>query len=294
MTRAGTPVAGAALVAAGAALFGTVGTAQALGPAASAQSIGALRLVLTAVILLGLAAPFGVRALRAAWTVPAVWGAGIAQAAFNFTFLSAVSRIGVAVGTLIAIGCTPILTGLVTRKVSRGWAGATALALLGLALLLSGDLDGRVTTPGVIFALGASASYAGFIIAGSAVGRTPTDTTVAIAAIFTVAALVLAPGLTAPLGWATTGPGAAMVGYLVLAATVLAYSCFNRGLRIVPPSTVATLGLVEPLVAALLGVLVLGERLSPLAWCGAALVLGALLVMVRVSRPVVPAERSAV
>ncbi|MBA2698580.1 MAG: EamA family transporter, partial [Nocardioidaceae bacterium] len=53
-------------------------------------------------------------------------------------------------------------------------------------------------------------------------------------------------------------------------------------------------GLVEPLVAAVLGVVVLDERLSLLAWCGAALVLGALLVMVRVSRPVVSAERSAV
>lgn len=294
MTSAGTPVAGATLVAAGAALFGTVGTAQALGPEASAQSIGAVRLVLTALILLCLAAPSGARALRAAWSLPAVWIAGVAQAAFNYTFLSAVSRTGVAVGTLIAIGCTPIITGLVTRKASRGWAMATTLALLGLILLLSGDLDGRVTLVGALFALGASASYAAFIIAGSAIGRRPTDTTVAIAAIFTVAAVVLAPGLSAPIGWATTGRGAAMVGYLAVAATVLAYSFFNRGLRIVSPATVATLGLVEPLVAALLGVFVLDERLSLLAWCGAGLVLGALLVMVRVSRPVPAAAGSAV
>lgn len=294
MTRAGTAVAGVTLVAAGAALFGTVGTAQALGPEAAAESIGALRLLLTALVLLCLAVPFGVRALRVALSIPAVWAAGVAQAAFNYTFLSAVSRTGVAVGTLVAIGCTPIVTGLVTRNVSRPWAAATGLALLGLTLLLSGDLDGRVTTVGVLFAIAASASYAGFIVAGSAIGRTSTDTTVAIWAIFTVAALVLAPGLSAPLGWATTGRGVAMVGYLVIAATVLAYSCFNRGLRVVPPATAATLGLVEPLVAALLGVLVLHERLSLLAWCGAGLVLGALLLMVRVARPVPAAAGSAV
>lgn len=294
MTAAGSPLAGATLVVAGAALFGTVGTAQALGPEASAQSIGVVRLTLTALILLCLAAPFGARALRAAWSLPAIWVAGIAQAAFNYTFLSAVSRTGVALGTLIAIGCTPIITGLVTRKVSRGWTLATALALLGLVLLLSGDIDGRVTLVGVLFALGASASYAAFIIAGSAIGQTSTDTTVAIAAIFTVAAVVLMPGLSAPLEWATTARGAAMVVYLAVAATVLAYSFFNRGLRIVSPATVATLGLVEPLLAALLGVFVLDERLSLLAWCGAGLVLGALLVMVRVSRPVAAAAGSAV
>ncbi|MBA3233430.1 MAG: EamA family transporter [Propionibacteriales bacterium] len=286
MTRAGA-WAGALLVAAGAALFGTVGTAQALGPTAPATALASLRLLLAAVILLALAVPHGVPALRTAWRVPAVWLAGVAQAAFNVTFLSAVSRTGVAVGTLIAIGCTPILTGLFTRRVSRVWVASTSLALLGLVLLLSGDLDGRLTPVGVAFALGASASYAVFIVASASIGRNPVETTVAIAAIFTVAAIVLAPALTGRLGWAGTPSGAAMVAYLAIGATVVAYGCFNRGLAVVLPSTAATLALVEPLVAALLGVIVLDERLSALAWCGAVLVLGALVVMVRGLRPVV-------
>ncbi len=284
--------AGAALVAAGAALFGTVGTAQALGPSASPVAVGAVRLLVAAAALLALAAPHGGAALRRAWATAPVWAAGLAQAAFNVSFLTAVDRAGVAIGTLIAIGCTPVLTGILTRQLSRGWVASTLLALVGLVLLLGGDLEGGVTLVGVLFALAASASYAVFITASAAISRAPLDTTVAIAAAFTVAAVALTPGLTAPLGWVTTPSGATMVLYLALAATVLAYSSFNRGIRSVTPGTAATLGLVEPLVAAVLGVLVLDERLSGLAWGGALLILGALVIAVRVSRPTVSAEQS--
>lgn len=288
MSLAG-PRAGALFVALAAALFGTVGTAQALGPeSADPSSVGAVRLVLAAAVLLLLAAPRGLSVVGSCLRLPVVWAAGIAQAAFNVTFLTGVSRLGVAAGTLIAIGCTPIITGLVTRQVSRGWLGATALALLGLVLLLSGGLGGRLTWAGVGFTLGASASYAAFIIASAAIGRTGVATTPAIAAVFTVAACVLSPALfTAPLGWARSSPGATMVVYLALAATCLAYSLFNRGMKVVAASTAATLGLVEPFVASVLGVVVLEEHLSLLAWGGAALVLGALAVMVRISSTVV-------
>ena len=48
---------------------------------------------------------------------------------------------------------------------------------------------------------------------------------------------------------------------------------FVRGLRAIPASTAGTLGLAEPLVAVALAVLVLGERLAPLAIVGGLLLL---------------------
>ncbi len=109
--------------------------------------------------------------------------------------------------------------------------------------------------------------------------------TAKLAGIFTVAAAVLAPALLLwPLDWSRTPSGLAMVVYMAVAATVVAYSLFNRGLRSVPPGSAATLGLTEPLVAALLGVAVLHEVLSPLSWVGAGVVLVALAVMVRTTR----------
>jgi drug/metabolite transporter, DME family len=279
---------GAPLVLAAAALFGTIGTARVLGPDASSASVGAVRLMIAAVLLLLLAAPYGWSALRTAWRLPGVWAAGVAQAAFNITFLGAVTRAGVAVGTLVAIGCTPILTGLATRHVNRSWLAATALALVGLTALLSQGFGRGVTVAGVGFAVGAAASYATFIVSSSTLHRSPVDISVKLAAIFTLAALVLAPSLVLlPLNWAGTPSGLAMVVYLAVATTVLAYNLFNRGLRTLAPGTAATLGLAEPLVATVLGVVVLDERLSPLGWIGAAVVMAALAVMVRATRPVV-------
>jgi drug/metabolite transporter, DME family len=276
---------GAPLVLAATALFGTIGTARVLGPDANSASVGAARLLIAAGLLLALAAPHGWSALRSSWALPGVWAAGVAQAAFNVTFLGAVTRAGVAVGTLVAIGCTPILTGLASRQLSRSWVVATALALVGLTALLSQGIRGSVTLPGVLLALGAAASYATFIVSSASLSQSPVDISVKLAAMFSVAAVLLAPALLVfPHDWAGSAAGAAMIAYLSVAATVLAYNLFNRGLRSLAPGSAATLGLTEPLVATVLGVVVLGERLSPLGWVGAAVVIVALTVMVRATR----------
>jgi drug/metabolite transporter, DME family len=67
--------------------------------------------------------------------------------------------------------------------------------------------------------------------------------------------------------------------YLGLVTAVLAYLLIGRGLRTVPAPVVVTLGRAEPLVAALLGLLVLGERLTATATAGLILVGLALAVL---------------
>jgi DME family drug/metabolite transporter len=63
-------------------------------------------------------------------------------------------------------------------------------------------------------------------------------------------------------GWLLSGRGLAVTVYLGVVTTVVAYLLYGRGLRTVPAPVAVTLGLAEPLVAALLGLVVLGERLS--------------------------------
>ncbi|NYE44785.1 DMT family transporter [Streptomyces fulvorobeus] len=58
----------------------------------------------------------------------------------------------------------------------------------------------------------------------------------------------------------------------------LGYGLFGWGLAHVPASTATTLSLREPTVAAVLAVLVRGERLPLLRWAGIALVVGCLTV----------------
>lgn len=281
------PFASALLVLAGAALFGTVGTAQALGPDVPAESLAAARMLLTALLLVLAMTAFGrlSRVLLAA-REPAAWFAGLGQGAFNLCFLAAMKEAGVAVGTLVAIGATPVVTGLLTRHVTRVWLLATSVAVTGLSLLVLGQ-QGTPTAPsplGVLLALGAAASYATYIIAGNAAEARGLETQPFLAAAFSVAALLTLPWLFADdLKWVASLDGALLLGYLVLVPTILSYSLFNRGLRGVRSSTASTLGLVEPVVAATLAYVVLGERLGVLGLVGAGLVLVGLLLIVRTS-----------
>jgi DME family drug/metabolite transporter len=98
-----------------------------------------------------------------------------------------------------------------------------------------------------------------------------------MAAAFGLGGILLLPVLlTQPLAWLATGSGVAMALWLGLATTTLAYVLFGRGLRHLPAGPVTTLVLAEPVVATVLGVVVLGEHLAPLGWVGAVLVLAGL------------------
>jgi DME family drug/metabolite transporter len=271
------------------ALFGTVGTARVLGPDASAWSVGASRILVGAVVLLVIAGRQSLVMLPVLRR-PALWLAGIGQAAFQITFLSAVVRAGVAVGTLIAIGSAPIIAGLLTRTRSRVWAAATAIALSGLTLLVLDDSAGRVDLLGVVLALSAGASYSCYLVASRRLVDSDRLPPVAVAAVtFAIAAVLLLPALFfSDLGWLGTWGGVALVGYLAIFPTVVSYLLFTAGLTQLTPSTVATLGLAEPLVAFLLGVAWLGEDATVLRCIGALLVLAALLLLGRVTTRPVP------
>jgi DME family drug/metabolite transporter len=270
------------LVLAAATLFGTVGTARALGPDVPGASIGALRLVIGAagLVLLALALGHRIEELLRLARLGSVWWAAAAMAAFQVTFLEAVSSTGVAIGTLVAIGSAPVFTGLLTRLVTRTWVVATAVGVAGLALLVLGDGVDAVSPAGVLLALGAGLSYAVYMVATKAFVSGGADPVAGAATTFVLAALLLAPALVlADLSWAATTGGLATVVYLGVVPTTLAYALLGRGLRGLPARSVSTLGLAEPLVAAVLGVVVLDERLAPVAVLGALLVLAALLIV---------------
>jgi len=296
VARAVHPAAAAALVLGGAALFGTVGTAQALGPDVPAASLAAARMLLAALCLAALAvlARRGAGVLVAGRHAP-TWWAGVGQGFFNLCFLAAMKEAGVAVGTLVAIGAAPLITGLIARRVTRTWLVATGVAICGLALLVGGQRGGpdAPSWVGLALALGAAASYATYIVAGHAAEARGLETQSYLAAAFSVSALVTMPWLVlGDLTWILTASGAAVLGYLVLVPTVVAYSLFNRGLRGVRSSTAATLALIEPVVAAGLAVAVLDERLGVQGAMGAVLILLGLLVVVRSSTGSGPREQS--
>ena len=70
------------------------------------------------------------------------------------------------------------------------------------------------------------------------------------------------------MSWVATGRGLAVATYLAVLTTALAYLLYARGLRTTAVTTATTLGLAEPAVAAVLGLAVLGERLTPTGFAG--------------------------
>src|SRR5690606_22962800 len=211
-------------------------------------------------------------------------------AAYQVCFFAGVDRAGVAVGTVVGIGSAPVTTGLLGLLVRRerpepGWGLATALAVAGAALLVgTGEAGGGVDPLGVLLAVAAGAAYAGYVRAGKALLDRGAPPRAAMAVLFAGGAALLTPLLVAPLlagelAWLTTPRGLAMAAWLGVVTAGIAYVLYARGLRGLPPASVATYTLAEPLTAALLGVVVLGERPGVTGVVGAALVVSGLVLL---------------
>jgi DME family drug/metabolite transporter len=275
---------GAWMVLAAGVLWGTTGTAQAFAPAgASPLAVGAVRLAIggTALLLLALVR----RQLHPQgwpWRPTTLLVATIAL--YQVCFFAAVARTGVAVGTVVAIGSAPMLAGLLGllllgERPTRRWLLATVLAVAGCTLLIATGGELHVDAVGVLLALGAGASYALYTIASrELLAVQPPDAVTAVA--FFGGALLLAPVLfLVDLSWLAEPRGLLVALHLGLVTTALAYFLYIRALLTVPTATAVTLALMEPLTAATLGVLVLGERLTAPALAGMLLILAGLLIL---------------
>lgn len=276
-------------VLAAAVLFGTTGTSQALGPEGTTPlSIGVMRMVIggtgLAVIAFSLAARHARRRPSAA-TRPRLTLqplslmvlTGACLALYQPLFFLGTARNGVAVGTVVALGSAPILAGLLEWALTRRtptptWMAATALATLGVVLLgFGGEAgDGSGTDPlGLLGSVGAGASFAVIANAQRRLLDAGWDPFAVVGAMGASSAAICAFALPfVDLAWLGTGSGVAMALWLGLGTISIAYVLFTWGLSGLTAATAATLTLGEPLTASVLGIVVLGERLSALAVVG--------------------------
>ena len=274
------------LVLLAAVLWGTSGTAQALGPAgATPLLIAIVRVGLGGAVLLICAAAMGEFARPRRYLHPVFLLLGLSQAMFNFSYFTGLRMAGVAIGTMIAIGSVPIFSGLLGILLNREpagarWYGATAMAVVGVMLLFGGRGAAAVDPIGVLFTLLAGFSYSFFtFISGRMVRSFTPDTLIGVS--FMVAACMLVPfALSMPLDWMGTPAGGGLVVYMGLVSSALAYMLYGRGLRTVMVSRVGTLTLAEPLTGSLLGVFLLREAVSATIVGGMILVFLAQVVIV--------------
>lgn len=303
-----------AAVLAAALCFATTGTSRALaGVGADAVSIGAAR-VLIGGGLLALVAWAGWARMRRAGGVaagetgaladrvplaprvpaPAVVLVGAAGVlAYQPTFFSGAAANGVAVGTVVALGSAPIATGLLVSVLRRRlpdarWIVATGIAIVGVAIVSgvfgAGTLAARPA--GILASLAAGASYALYAVAAKELLERGWSASGAMGGIFGVAAALSLPVLLlTDASWLATPAGATLALWLGVVTVTVAYLLFGWGLRRLSPTTVSTLTLAEPLGATLLGLVVLGEQLSPVSAVGVCVIaLGLVLVALPAGR----------
>ncbi|MBB5913022.1 DME family drug/metabolite transporter [Nocardia transvalensis] len=283
----------AALIAAGI-LWGTGGLAGSL-LASHAQlhplSVATYRLLLgggLAVALLAVSG--GLRALprtRAAGARILLTGGLLG--CYQASYFIAVHYISVSLATMVTIGALPVFVaaGAAVRdraRPERTTLLAIGIALLGLALLTwspGGRIGGWELAAGVACSLFAAAGFAAMtlVTATPVAGLDPLRTTafgmLTGGLLLTPAALAF--GMALPLR-----PGVLLTAaYLGSAPTAVAYTAYFRGLRTAAPVFAALAALLEPLTAALLAAVVLGDRLGAQGWCGAALLIAALAISSR-------------
>ncbi|CAG36925.1 DMT family transporter [Desulfotalea psychrophila] len=268
-------------------LWGTTGTAQALGPSTSNPlAVGALRLIVAGIALALMSyCRGGLRSLSWPWGLVFLGGALVAL--YQATFFSGVALAGVAVGTIVGIGSAPIFAGVLEiiffrQKPRLIWYLSTTVALCGCALLLfaeNGGADSWGSFLGVLLALCAGLSYAGtsLIMKTLLQEREAEEVT---AMLFCVGAVLLTPVLFyVDISWLFSPSGFVMILHLGLFSMALAYLLFVKGLEVVPVSTAVTLALTEPMTAGLLAVFVLDEKLCLLSGVGLVLIFFAVLFL---------------
>jgi inner membrane transporter RhtA len=239
-----------------------------LGPA----GMTAMRISMAALLLLAFLRPSVHRFTRAQWG--AVVPYGITLGVMNLTFYLALARIplGLAV-TLEFLG--PLAVAVVGSR--RGsdllWV---ALAAAGVVLLAPwGGRADALDLTGVGLALVAGACWGGYILLGARASR-HLQGNEGVAVGMAVAALTVLPFTLPALAAARLTPSllAAGLGVAVL-SSALPYTLEMSALRALPSRTFGILMSLEPAVAALAGLVFLGEHLSAPQWVAVACVTAA-------------------
>lgn len=249
-------------------------------------AVSGFRMTAAAVVLLLLTRPRLRDRTRGAWLAVVLYG--VAMAAMNVLFYAALDRLPLGVAVTLEF-CGPLAVAAVAS------AGRTrmlpVLALVGV-LLVVGRPDGGLDVLGVVLGLGAAAAFGGYT---ALAGRVGSDSSGLgdLALSVTVGALLLSPFQVAQASSVT----AAQLPVLVLSGVLgvaLAFSLDFQAVRLAGTRVVGTLFAVDPAMGAVVGAVLLGDRLPASGLAGIALVVlagaGAVWSSGRRVAPVLPPD----
>ncbi|GAB3252170.1 EamA family transporter [Nocardioides dilutus] len=245
------------------------GVAKTLFDEASPTTIVWLRLAASAVVLAAVARPALRGRTRSDWVV--VLGFGLSLGVMNWAIYQSFQRIPIGLAVTIEF-VGPLTLAIVGSRRARDLVW---VALAAAGVLLLGLEPGDLTWAGVGFALLAGAAWAAYILLSAQTGsRWPGLDGLAVASV--VAMLLLTPLTLGRYADQLADTRVLVLGAVVgLLSSVIPYTCELVALRSLRPAVFSVLMSLEPAAAALAGLVVVGELLSPLQLVAMACVVAA-------------------
>jgi inner membrane transporter RhtA len=245
---------------------------------AGAAGTVTLRLVVAALVLVAIWRP-SLRLDRRTLLVVVTYGAVLAV--MNLCFYAALARIPL--GAAVTIEFLGPLAVAVAG--SRRWLDGLWVLLAGVGVVLLTRVQGGLALSGVLFALAAGACWAAYILVTAKLGSKTSDGK-GLALAMVVGAVIALPFGISSAGTAMLDPVVLAAGFAVaLMSSVIPYSLELEALRRMPPRVFGILMSMEPAVAALAGLVLLGEQLKPAQWVAVCCVVIASVGATRSARP---------
>lgn len=254
-------------------------------PVVGAQGTTAVRVGFSALLVLLLWRPWRWRLSGADARAVVLYGAALGGMNLMFYMSLRTLPFGLAVAIEFS-GPLAVAIWSSRRAVDFVWV---ALAMAGLGMLLPLGLNGSTLDPvGVLYALGAAVFWALYIVFGKRAGHLHAGHSVSLGLL--VAALVVVPVGVAHAGAALLSPAVLLIGVAVAAvSSAIPISLEMMALKRLPKEAFGIMISMEPAVAALLALALLGEHLSGVQWlaigCVVAASMGSALTAGRPTAP---------
>ena len=215
--------------------------------------------------------------------------AGTGAALFFPLFILAFQLTGVGVAAVVSIGVAPIFVGIIAwialrQPPGKQWAIGTFIAVTGVVALNWPSGNNTVNVLGIGFALAAAFGYSLQATGMGMISKRHTPFQ-CVAPMFTIGTLFQAP-LSYGKDFSFLQDPVLLMGALYggIVTVAIAYAFFIYGIARIGAATAVTVGLMEPLTASILGVVLLGETVSAVGLIGSAHILAGLVVVSRPTR----------
>lgn len=220
----------------------------------------------------------------------------LSVAIYPLAFYSSMNLAGITIGTVISIGTAPLFTALLERffdnkKLSIHWFIAFLFGIIGVILLSIGESNSNINQNdadpnnkiiGIVLGALAGLTYSIYSWAAKKLIDNGIDAKASMGLIFGLGAFILLPI------FFYTGENLLnekiniyVVAYMMFIPMFLGYVLFGYGLKTLPASKAITLTLFEPVVAAILAIALVGEKLAEVGWLGMILIFICLIILIR-------------